>query len=282
MSNDVTRNMLVRLCQAIVLVTGFLCMSAAAVCQSVLTDDAHTSSVTKDIDSNFGTNPNLFVSATNIGYLKFKLTPTLPTGTVGSDVSKATLKIYIGNVSVPGTVDVVQVADNWSEKTITARTAPALADLIATGVSIDASRKGQYLLIDVTNAVKNWLDTSNNCGLALVGHDGTSVTFDSKENSQTGHEPELIVALNSRMGPQGPQGSQGEQGEKGETGATGAQGPGELKVHREPQVHKVRRVRTAHRPSGTSWFRRGRIRSNVGRSYPLGSVTSRTVNLPNG
>ena len=221
MSNDATRNILVRLCQALVLVTGFFCMSVAAVCQSVLTDDAHTSSVTKDIDSNFGTNPNLVVSATNTGYLKFKLTPTLPTGTAGSDVSKATLKIYVGNVSVPGTIDVVQVADNWSEKTITARTAPALADLLATGVSIDASRKGQYLLIDVTGAVKNWLDTSNNYGLALVGHDATSVTFDSKENSQTSHEPELVVALNSRMGPQGPQ---GERGEKGETGASGAQG----------------------------------------------------------
>ena len=202
-----------------------VCVSAVAFSQSVLTDDANTSSLPKDIDSNFGNNPNLVVSATNTSYLKFKLTPTLPTGTVGSDVSKATLKIYVGNVSVSGTIDVVQVADNWNERTITARTAPALADLLAAGVSIDASRKGQYLLIDVTNAVRTWLDTSNNYGLALVGHDATSVTFDSKENPQTSHEPELIVALNSRMGPQGPQGPQGQPGPAGRPGPVGPPGP---------------------------------------------------------
>ena len=201
-----------------------VCVSAVAFSQSVLTDDANTSSLPKDIDSNFANNPNLVVSATNTSYLKFKLTPTLPTGTVGSDVSKATLKIYVSNVSVSGTIDVVQVADNWNEKTITARTAPALADLLAAGVSIDASRKGQYLLIDVTNAVRTWLDTSNNYGLALVGHDAISVTFDSKENPQTSHEPELIVALSSRIGAQGPQGPQGTQGPEGPQGPQGAQG----------------------------------------------------------
>src|SRR6185503_18652690 len=103
-----------------------------------------------------------------------------------------------------------------------------------TGVVIDANKKGQFLLIDVTNAVRQWLDTSTNNGLALVAHEATSVTFDSKENSQTSHEPELIVVLNNRTGPQGPQGPQGtagaqgpqgERGEKGETGAKGEIGP---------------------------------------------------------
>ena len=231
MKNDIRNYIMIVFPKLLAAFLMTVCVSAVAFAQSVITDDANTSSSSKDVDGNFGTNPNLVVSATNTVYLKFKLTPTLPIGTAGSDVSKATLKIYVGNVSVPGTIDVVQVADNWNEKTITARTAPALADLLATGVSVDASRKGQFLLIDVTNAVKNWLNTSNNYGLALVGHDAASVTFDSKENSQTSHEPELIIALNSRMGPQGPQGPQGEQGERGEkgatgaTGATGAQGP---------------------------------------------------------
>ena len=239
MSNDVTRNILIRLCQATVLLAVVLCMSAAAVCQSVLTDDANTSNVPKDIDSNFGTNPNLFVSPTNTVYLKFKLTPTVPVGTQGSDVSKATLKIYVGNVSTPGTIDVAQAAESWTEKIVTARNAPAIGDVLATGVVIDANKKGQFLLIDVTSAVRQWLDTSTNYGLSLIAHDAANVTFDSKENSQTSHEPELIIALNSRMGPQGPQGAQGpegaqgpqgpqgpqgERGEKGESGATGANG----------------------------------------------------------
>lgn len=224
-TNDIRNYILTVFQRVLAAILMTVCISAVAFGQSVLSDDANTSTVPKDVDSNFGTNPNLSVSPTNTSYLKFKLTPTLPTGTSSSDISKATLKIYIGNVSVPGTIDVVQVADSWNEKTITARSAPALADLLATGVSIDASRKGQFLLIDVTNAVKNWLDTANNYGLALVGHDATSVTFDSKENSQTSHEPELIIVLNSRTGPQGPQGEQGAQGEKGEAGAQGPEGP---------------------------------------------------------
>jgi hypothetical protein len=204
MQNDIPNDKMIVFPKLLAALLMTVCVSAVAFGQSILTDDAHTSSLSKDLDTNFGTNPNLVA------------------GTTGSDVSKATLKIYVGNVSVAGTIDVVQVADSWSEKTVIGRTPPALGDLLVSGVSIDASKKGQYLLIDVTNAVKNWLDTSNNYGLALVGHDATSVAFDSKENPQTSHEPELIVALNSRMGPQGPQ---GERGEKGETGATGTQGP---------------------------------------------------------
>ena len=65
MSNDAIRNILVRVCQVTVLAIALLCMSAAAFSQSVLTDDAYTSNVPKDIDSNFGTNPNLLVSPTN-------------------------------------------------------------------------------------------------------------------------------------------------------------------------------------------------------------------------
>ena len=39
-----------------------LALPGASFAQSVLTDDAHTSTAPKTTDSNFGTNPNLFVS----------------------------------------------------------------------------------------------------------------------------------------------------------------------------------------------------------------------------
>jgi len=249
MSND-THNIRIRLRQLVVSLIAMMCIGVAAAGQSVLTDDAHTSNVPKDLDSNFGTSPNLFVSPTNAAYLKFKLTPTVPVGTQGSDVSKATLKIYVGNVSTPGTIDVLLAAESWNEKTITGRTPPATGDLLATGVVVDANKKGQFLLVEVTSAVRQWLDTSTNYGLVLIAHDATSITLDSKENSQTSHEPELIIALNSRagaqgpQGPQGPQGSQGpqglqgERGEKGEagaTGASGAQGPAGAQGAQGPQ-----------------------------------------------
>src|SRR5262245_23270783 len=42
-----------------------VCLSGLTMAQSVLSDDAHTSTLPKDLDTNFGTSPNLTVSATN-------------------------------------------------------------------------------------------------------------------------------------------------------------------------------------------------------------------------
>ena len=91
------------------------CLSGLTMAQSVLSDDAHTSTLPKDLDTNFGTNPSLTVSATNTIYLKFRLSPVLPADTQASHIAKATLKVYVGNVSTPGTIDIVELADTWSE-----------------------------------------------------------------------------------------------------------------------------------------------------------------------
>ena len=55
-----------------------VCLSGLTMAQSVLSDDAHTSTLPKDLDTNFGANPSLTVSATNTAYLKFNLSPVLP------------------------------------------------------------------------------------------------------------------------------------------------------------------------------------------------------------
>jgi hypothetical protein len=55
--------------------------------------------------------------------------------------------------------------------------------LITGGVQIDLNKKGQYLTIDVTAVVRNWLNGAANNGIVIVAGAGTSVTFDSKENS---------------------------------------------------------------------------------------------------
>ena len=57
-----------------------LCLASASRAQSTLTDDANTANSPKDMDTNFGTNPNLIVSSINNTYLKFKLSPALPPG----------------------------------------------------------------------------------------------------------------------------------------------------------------------------------------------------------
>src|SRR5262249_8189572 len=95
-----------------------ICLTATTKAQSILTDDAHTINSPKDGDSNFGSNPNLFVSSVNNTYLKFKLSTTLPTGVQASDVAKATLKLYVGTVNSAGAIDVYQADAAWNERTI--------------------------------------------------------------------------------------------------------------------------------------------------------------------
>ena len=87
-----------------------------------------------------------------------------------------------------------------------------------------------------TSTVQQWANGSlPNDGLKLVlGGASGSFGFDSKENTLTSHQPQLIVELAGAQGPAGPQGlqgipgatgAQGPKGSTGTTGLTGSQGP---------------------------------------------------------
>jgi len=177
--------------------------------QSALTDDAHTSTAPKSTAANFGTNPNLNVSSSGNVYLKFKLSSTLPANTPGSEVERATLKLYIGNIMTAGRLDVYAVGGAWDESQITGNNAPPLGGLVTTTAQIGEDRRHKFLVIDVTSLVQQWLGDDGqgtnglpNHGLALVAHpidpatpEVASITFDSKENSQTSHEAQLNIQL---------------------------------------------------------------------------------------
>ena len=150
MINNLTHKILIKAGSLFSVLAMIMCLTVISMAQSILKADAYTSSVPKDLDSNFGTNPNLTISSTNNVYLYFQLPPTLPPTTQGSDVAKTTLKLYVGNVSAPGTIDVYEAGSSWSEKTITANNAPALGALISGGVQVDSNYKGQFLIIDIT------------------------------------------------------------------------------------------------------------------------------------
>ncbi|MGI4757725.1 MAG: DNRLRE domain-containing protein, partial [Janthinobacterium lividum] len=92
---------------------------------------------------------------------------------------------------------------------------------------------GQFVSIDVTSAVQQWMNSpSSNYGFALLSSDG-NVLFDSKENDQTAHSAHLEVSLVSQgavgptgaTGPAGPVGATGPAGPIGPAGATGLAGP---------------------------------------------------------
>lgn len=165
--------------------------------QGTLTDDAQTSAGKPN--KNLGSDDAIQVSASgDKGFLKFKLTQSLPLGTIGNHVGKATLKLFVGGVAAPGVIEVRTVAGAWSEAIVTDASSPALGPVIGT-ISITADQAGKWVTFDLTQTVKNWLDgASPNNGIVLtpVVAGGASVTFDSKENRQTSHEPRLEVVLN--------------------------------------------------------------------------------------
>lgn len=194
-----------------------LAFHGSSFAQATLLDDASTSVSAKSADSNFGTNPNLSVNSAANVYIKFKLSTVLPSGTPGSRIERATLKLYLGNVTSPGKLDIYPVAGPWNEDTITARNAPALGNLLTTTKQIELAKRHEFLVIDITSLVQQWLgddgqgtNGSSNYGLAIVAHptDATTpevanVTFDSKENSQTSHEAQLDLQLSAAAGPPG-------------------------------------------------------------------------------
>ena len=169
--------------------------TAAMAQQATLTDDSQTSS--NNPNQNFGSKVTFQVSgATLRGFVKFKLTPNLPTGTTGSQIEKATLKLFVTAVNTAGTIDVYRVAGAWDEGSITNNTAPALGALL-TSVSLDATSEDRWVTVDITPLVKDWLNNVlPNNGVALVAAPaGVNATFNTKENGTTSHEPLLDVLL---------------------------------------------------------------------------------------
>ena len=142
-------------------------------------------------------------------YLRFDLAGSLPSGLAASNVSKATLRLYVDAIVSPGTFDVYLANGPWSESTLTVNTPPPpLGALVTSGIHVTTVLK--YIDVDVTSAVQAWLNGTANNGLVLVPSTGSNIfaAFDSKENPLTSQATQLNVILVS-AGPQGPQGPQG-------------------------------------------------------------------------
>jgi hypothetical protein len=167
----------------------------SAFAQITPSQDSYTN--TAAATTNYGTAVALGVvsSSTSIQttYIKFDLS-SIPTGYSSTNVAKATLKLYVNSVSRAGSFNVDFVNGSWAEKTVTANLAPALGSSIASSVPLTTARANNYVEIDVTTALGEWLNGSQpNDGIALVANSGLSATFDSKENSTQSHPAELDI-----------------------------------------------------------------------------------------
>jgi hypothetical protein len=192
--------------------------TAANAAQVTLTGDASVSAARPS--TNFGTLSNLYVGNGNSAFLQFDLS-TLPTGTTSSQIARATLTVFVNRVNTAGSVTLSPVTSGWSESSVTASSAPTLGT--TSGIFM-ASAAGQYVTLDVTTLVQNWVTTpATNFGFALTS-DSANLLLDSKENDETGHAATLDITITSE-GATGPQGIPGPIGPQGPAGATGATGP---------------------------------------------------------
>ena len=199
------RNLLMRVSLILIVLSA---LAAGAFAQTVLVSDAYTSATSAN--GNFGTSPIFTVSANNTAYLKFEIARTLAPGTKGEDVAKATVKFYVSKVATAGKLDVYAILGDWEEKTITSNNSPPVGPLALTTPQIDKGDQSNYVLIDITELVKQWLGDGTgqnaipNYGFALAPHPVepdtpqlADINFDSKENSQTSHDGLLSVQLKS-------------------------------------------------------------------------------------
>lgn len=177
---------------------------------------------------NFGINSALRVDGTGTkSYVQFDLSG-LPAGTTGAGVARAMLRLYVSKIAVPGAITVSLAGAAWAEGALTFTTAPAAGAPVG---ALNATQNQSYVALDVTEAVKAWVDTpALNYGFLLTST-AANVSIDSKEATSTSHEPALDIILVGPAGPQGPQGIQGPAGAagpagpQGPAGATGSQGP---------------------------------------------------------
>ncbi len=172
--------------------------------------------------TNYGTLSNLYVSGTSTALLRFDL-GALPPAANATDVTRATLRLFVNRITTPGVITVSAVGASWNEGAVTAQTLPVTGNAVEVFAVTD---EGQYVTVDVTSLVQAWLTTpAKNFGLALTASTADAV-FDSKENDTTAHPAQLDVALSSgAAGPVGPVGLQGPRGDTGAAGVRGLAGP---------------------------------------------------------
>ncbi len=128
-----------------------------------MTGDASVS--TARPSTNFGTLSNLYVGNGNSAFLQFDLS-TLPAGTTSAQIARATLTVFVNRVNTAGSVTLAPATSAWSESSVTSTSAPTLG---TTAGIFMASAPGQYVTLDVTTLVQNWVTTpATNFGVALT------------------------------------------------------------------------------------------------------------------
>ena len=214
----------------------FLAIPNATGLEALLLQDAYVDNGKATI--NYGSSGDLrvFKSGTRSmrTFLKFSL-DTLPAGTTAANVTQARLRLWVNSNTVTlGSIAMTPITSPWDELTIKNSNSGGMTfgSPKLTGLPVNSS--SDFVSIDVTNWVTSWISGSLiNEGFQIEASSTSTALdlyLDSKESTQTSHEPQLDIILASvgpegPVGPQGPQGATGPIGPQGSIGLTGAQGP---------------------------------------------------------
>jgi hypothetical protein len=177
-------------------------LTAATLASAQITPSADAYINTADPTTNYGASTLLDVKGSSeTTYIQFNLS-SIPSSFTASSIAQATLKLYVNSVTTSGSFNVNYVNGTWSEDALAAGNAPPAGAAIASNVALTTASKNQYILINVTAAVQDWVSGSeNNNGIALAGNEKFNASFDSKESTTTSHAPELdIVFSNNNAG----------------------------------------------------------------------------------
>lgn len=182
-------------------------------------------------DENFGAAESILITESSIGLIRFRLDPNSTLPEVKSDrIAKASLWVWVNGVVETADLHVALVYGAWNEDAVTYGDAPYIGNDFD---NREVTNSRQFVLFDVTQQVKEWLSNPElHLGFALrLYQQGVSLSLDSKENTLTGHQPRLMIALTPVPGPQGIQGERGLDGLPGKDGVDGLAGvdgaPGE-------------------------------------------------------
>jgi formylglycine-generating enzyme required for sulfatase activity len=139
-----------------------------------------------------GTGTTLPVSKTRTAFVRFAVEET---GMMAGTVEKARLTLYFPSVTKVGDLSLHVVTQDWEEIfTGPTRLQPAMGASFLTIPSASVIKK-QFVIVDVTQQVKDWLTTpGSNYGIAVTSPDGlANVTIGSKEGSASGYPPLLEI-----------------------------------------------------------------------------------------
>ncbi len=137
-----------------------------------------------------GTGTTLPVSKTRTAFLRFAVEET---GMTAGTVEKARLTLYFPSVTKVGDLRLHVVTQDWEETFAgSTRTQPGMASAFLT-IPAGSVIKKQFIIVDVTQQVKDWLTTpGSNYGIAVSSAEGIgNVTMGSKEGSASGY-PALL------------------------------------------------------------------------------------------